>query len=126
MKGNSLFTDAEIEQRFLARPEGAYSPEKLRDSAQAIKDLYGRKGHIEASVQYDTQLDECKPIYNVHFVIDEGEEYKIGLVRILGNCTTKSHVILRESHLVPGEDIRHGKTEGDAGPPGEHRLFQDR
>ncbi len=102
-EGNCLFSDQEIEQRFLARPEGAYSPEKLRESAQAIKDLYGRKGHIDASVQYDTQLDEDKPLYNVHFVIDEGEEFKIGLVRILGNSTTKAHVILRESHLVPGE-----------------------
>lgn len=110
-EGNCLFTDAEIEQRFLARPEGAYSPEKLRDSAQAIKDLYGRKGHIEASVQYDTQLDEDKPLYNVHFLIDEGEEFKIGLVRILGNSTTKSHVILRESHLVPGETFDMAKLK---------------
>jgi outer membrane protein insertion porin family len=102
-QGNHLYTDAQIEDVFVARPEGVYSPEKLRNSTEAIKELYGRKGHIDASVHYETQPVLDKPIYNVHITIEEGQEYKIGMIKIFGNVQTKSHVILRESLLVPGE-----------------------
>jgi len=110
-KGNSLFSDAEIEKQFLARPDGVYSPDKLRNTAQAIKDLYGRKGYIETNVQYETQLVKDAPTYNVDFEIEEGEQYKIGLIRVFGNVQTQTHVILRESLLVPGETFDAAKLK---------------
>lgn len=110
-KGNTLFTDKEIDQMFVARPGDVYSPEKLRQSMQYIKDLYGRKGYIDASVQYETQLVSNEPIYNVTYQIDEGEQYKIGMVRVFGNVQTESHVILRESLLVPGETFDSAKLK---------------
>ncbi|MGE5195970.1 MAG: outer membrane protein assembly factor BamA, partial [Anaerolineae bacterium] len=102
-EGNHLFRDKDVEQCFLVRPEEIYSPEKLRQTMQAIKDLYGRKGYIEANVQYDAKLVENEPIYDVHFQIEEGQQYKIGIIRIFGNVQTQDHVILRESLLIPGE-----------------------
>jgi outer membrane protein insertion porin family len=110
-KGNSLFTDEQIDAVFQARPGAVYSPDKLRESAQAIKELYGRKGHIEANVQYETRLVGHEPIYNVYYQIDEGEQYKIGMVRVFGNVQTEAHVILRESLLVPGETFDSAKLK---------------
>lgn len=110
-KGNTLFTDKEIDAVFSARPGETYSPEKLRQSMQYIKDLYGRKGHIDASVQYDAVLVPHKPVYDVHFYIDEGQQYKIGMVRVFGNVQTEPHVILRESLLVPGETFDSAKLK---------------
>ncbi len=101
--GNILFDDDEVEQVFSAHPDAIYSPEKLRKTTDAIKDLYGRKGYIDTSVTYETQLLQDYPIYNVHFSVDEGREYRIGMIRIIGNVATESRVILRESLLVPGE-----------------------
>ena len=101
--GNILFPDEQVEKIFKARPDTAYSPEKLRETAEAIKELYGRKGYIDASVTYETQLDLNAPIYNVHFHVDEGRGYRIGMIRIIGNAQTEGRVILRESLLVPGE-----------------------
>ncbi len=109
--GNSLFSNTDIEKSFLVRPEGVYSLDKLRDTAQAIKDLYGRKGYIETSVQYDTKPDPSRPIYNIHFDIEEGDQYKIGLIRVFGNVQTQTHVILRESLLVPGETFDSAKLK---------------
>lgn len=101
--GNILLTDDDVEKVFFARPEGLYSPEKLRKTAEAIKDLYGRKGYIDTNVTYETQLAQDQPIYNVHFIVDEGREYRIGMIRVIGNCRTEARVVLRESLLVPGE-----------------------
>lgn len=109
--GNTVFTDQQIESCFVARPDGTYSPDKLRDTAQAIKDLYGRKGYIEASVQYETQLSENEPIYNVSFQINEGKQYKIGIIHIFGNTLTEQRVILHESLLVPGETFDSAKLK---------------
>lgn len=110
-KGNTLFTDEQIDAVFKARPGETYSPDKLRESAQAIKDLYGRKGHIEAEVQYEAQPESNAPIYNVIFQITESVPYKIGMVRIFGNAQTSTHVILRESLLVPGETFDSAKLK---------------
>lgn len=109
--GNTLFSDKEIENCFSVHPEGIYSPEKLRETAEAIKFLYGRKGYIEAAAHYETKLAEHEPIYNVHFQIEEGAEYKVGLVHILGNVQTQNRVILHESHLIPGETFDTAKLE---------------
>ena len=109
--GNTLFTDQEIERQFLARPHGTYSPEKLQNTAKAIKELYGRKGYIDASVQFNTELVSDTPIYNVHFDIDEGQQYKIGLIRVFGNVQTKAEVILHESLLIPGETFDSAKLK---------------
>lgn len=110
-KGNTLFTDQQIDALFFARPGGVYSPDKLRESAQAIKDLYGRKGYIDTSVQYETRLVANEPVYNVYYHIDEGPQYKIGMVRVFGNVQTEAHVILRESLLVPGETFDSAKLK---------------
>ncbi|MFI5334145.1 MAG: outer membrane protein assembly factor BamA [Chlamydiales bacterium] len=109
--GNTLFTDEQIENQFLARPESVYSPDKLRETAQSIKELYGRKGYIDASVQYETKLSEEASIYDVHFQIEEGQQYKIGMIHIIGNVQTQEGVILHESLLIPGETFDSAKLK---------------
>ncbi|MBI3236786.1 MAG: outer membrane protein assembly factor BamA [Chlamydiales bacterium] len=110
-KGNTLLTDKEIESMFLVHPGEIYSPEKLRQTSQNIKDLYGRRGYIDCNVQYETRLIADAPLYSVSFHIEEGQEYKIGLVRVFGNVQTNSNVILRESLLVPGETFDSAKLK---------------
>lgn len=109
--GNEIFSDQEVESQFLCHPGDVYSPEKLRITAQNIKDLCGRKGHIEANVQYETKLVSKEPIYNIEFSIVEGDQYKIGLVHVIGNSTTQTPVILRESLLIPGETFDSAKLK---------------
>lgn len=102
-EGNHLISDSEILKCFSVHPDDLYSPDKIRNSAQTIKDLYGKKGYIESQVIFETHLKESKNIYDVDFIIEEGESFKIGLIRIFGNTQTNSNIILRESLLVPGE-----------------------
>lgn len=101
--GNTLFTDEEIKKVLLAKNGTVYSPDKLRRTIQEIKDLYGKKGYIETDVQYSLQLSQAEPVYNVHLQIEENEQFKIGMIRILGNVNTNTNVILRSSLLLPGE-----------------------
>lgn len=109
--GNTLFTQEQIAKRSLISAGESYSPDKVRDTAQNIKDLYGQKGYIDASVQFETSLKEDEPIFDVSYTIEEGQQYKIGLIHIFGNSSTKSNVILRESLLVPGETFDSRKLK---------------
>lgn len=103
VEGHELFTKSELQKALLIRQGDPYSPEKLRETQNAIKELYGRKGYIDASVQYESIPEQDAPLYDVKFVISEGGQYRIGLVHIFGNTQTNANVILRESLLVPGE-----------------------
>ena len=111
IQGNTLLSTDDLMKRALIHPGDVYSPEKIRETSQAIKDLYGQKGYIDASVQYETQLKEDQPIFDLDFQIEEGESYKVGLIHIFGNSSTKSNVILRESNLVPGETFDSRKLK---------------
>jgi outer membrane protein insertion porin family len=107
--GNKLFPNEEIQKKLLMHEGEIYSPEKIRETAEVLKELYGRKGYIDAAIPYETQLVENEPIYNVHFTIEENEQYKVGLIHVFGNVQTQTHVILRESLLVPGETFDSAK-----------------
>lgn len=109
--GNSLLPTDEVAKRSCLAEGSPFSPDKVRDTAQAIKDLYGQKGYIDASVQSETVLKENEPIFDINFLIEEGHQYKVGLVHIFGNTSTKNNVILRESLLVPGETFDSRKLK---------------
>jgi outer membrane protein insertion porin family len=109
--GNTILADDAIRNRFLVHTNDIYSSDKLRESANAIKDAYGQKGYIETEVNYSVRLDGDKPIYDVDFTITEGGAFKIGFIHIFGNSQTQSNVILRESLLVPGEVFNSKKLK---------------
>ncbi|CAM0117385.1 outer membrane protein assembly factor BamA [Rhabdochlamydiaceae symbiont of Dictyostelium giganteum] len=102
-QGNSLFSDETVKDALLIQPGDIYSPEKIRMATETVKDLYGRKGYIDTHVQFSSTPHPELNEYSIHFTIEEGSLYKIGLIRIVGNEQTKNNVILRESLLVPGE-----------------------
>ncbi|OGN64746.1 MAG: outer membrane protein assembly factor BamA, partial [Chlamydiae bacterium RIFCSPHIGHO2_12_FULL_49_9] len=109
--GNTLISTEDIQKRSLVKEGDPYSPDKVRDTSQAVKDLYGQKGYIDASVQYEMKIPQNDPVFDIDFSIDEGQQYKIGMVHIFGNSSTQSNVILRESLLVPGETFDSRKLK---------------
>jgi outer membrane protein insertion porin family len=111
LEGNTLIPTDELMAKLEVKPGEIYSPKKIQEGAQAIKDFYGHKGYIDASVNYETPLHEDEPIFDVQYTVDEGQQYKIGLIHIFGNTSTKNNVILRESLLVPGETFDSRKLK---------------
>lgn len=102
-EGNTLLCDEEIESRFLIKEKRRYSPEAIRDTIKKITDAYGRRGYIDAIVDYEARLDCATRTYSLDLSIEEGEQYRVGLIKIFGNDTTESTVILHETLLIPGE-----------------------
>ncbi|GAB4228642.1 MAG: outer membrane protein assembly factor BamA [Chlamydiales bacterium] len=103
IQGNTTFTEEQLRSAMTIVSGMWYSPETLRASATALTDLYGSCGYIDSIIDFDLELDETEPLYHISILVDEGNQYRVGLIKILGNTATQSAVILHESLLVPGE-----------------------
>lgn len=103
--GNCCISSEDIECLVKMRGGDLFSPDAIRDTIKDITDIYGGKGYIEAYVDETVSLHEECPIYDVHFSIDEGEQYRVGLVKIFGNTCTHPEVILHEILLSPGDTL---------------------
>ncbi|NGX54085.1 MAG: Outer membrane protein assembly factor BamA [Chlamydiae bacterium] len=110
--GNTLYSDDQIWPQFQFARGQLYSPDKLRCTVKAIRDLYGSCGYIDAAVDVRLSLRENCPIYDVAVTIEEGEQYCVGMVRVFGNQCTETRVILNESLICPGELFNIKKLEG--------------
>lgn len=103
IEGNTLF-DKDVIMDLFAFVEGEpYSPDAIRTTTQNIMNFYGKRGYIDAFANFEPSLscEECT--YNVNFSIEEGEQFRVGLIKVFGNCSTQSSVILHECFLIPGE-----------------------
>lgn len=110
-EGNTLFCNEEIEDLFLFEECDHYSPDDIRNTIRRITELYGRKGYIDALVDYEQCLNPETHTYTINFTIEEGDQYRVGLIKVFGNCTTKTNVILHETLLIPGELFNIAKLE---------------
>jgi outer membrane protein insertion porin family len=110
--GNKIFCNAEIERHLSARQGCPFSPDKLRDAIKCLTDYLGSKGYIESTVNFSPSLRECQNVYDVHFTIEEGHCYRVGLVKVFGNTCTKTPVVLHESLMIPGDVFDSRKLEG--------------
>jgi outer membrane protein insertion porin family len=103
INGNSIKNDEEISAVLGIKKGDTYSPDAIRKAAQNIKDLYGKEGRIDSNAEYELRLNESAPIYNIEFYVHESNQFKVGIIRVLGNTTTNTNVILNQSNLIPGE-----------------------
>ncbi|MBA2727746.1 MAG: outer membrane protein assembly factor BamA [Parachlamydiaceae bacterium] len=102
-KGNKIFSDEEISNVILLESGSSYSPEKIRETVLRISDLYGRRGYIDAFVDFEPSLNIETLSYSLHLTIEEGAQHRVGMIKVFGNCTTQTNIILHESLLIPGE-----------------------
>lgn len=112
--GNKILDDETINSLFLVRPGFPFSPDMIRKTVDQITDAYGKIGYIDAFVDFDTELVEDQHLYNATFKIEEGQQYRVGMIRVFGNISTQTPVILHETLLVPGEvfnSLKLKKTE---------------
>jgi outer membrane protein assembly complex protein YaeT len=111
------------------KPGEIYRPEQLEgkddSDLKALRDAYGAKAHINATVRvidHDNLEDKTK---DLEFRVFEGPTYYVDLVKIEGNVKTKDFVIRRELAISPGEAFDLGRVEKSRRRIDGLRLFSD-
>lgn len=110
-EGNTLFCDADIEKKITTNTGCPYGPEIIRQTIENITSLYGKFGYIDAYVDYEPKLVDGEFAYSIHFTIHEGKEYRVGMIKVLGNCSTETNIILHEVILIPGQVFNSEKLQ---------------
>ncbi|MHC4190313.1 MAG: outer membrane protein assembly factor BamA [Planctomycetota bacterium] len=83
-----------------------YSGRRADSHAERILELYSEQGFIDARVEQKPQFVAVRGLVNVQFSIDEGNQFRIGRIDIIGNEQTQDKVVRRvldEYDFAPGQ-----------------------
>jgi outer membrane protein insertion porin family len=111
VKGNCEIGNLLIWNAFTFGQGSLYSPEAIRDSIQGVTDVYGTLGFIDAAVDIQLTLREDSTIYDVCVMIEEGEMFNVGIVKVFGNTCTSTNLILHENLMNPGNVFNMNKLK---------------
>ena len=104
-RGNTVFSTEELAGLTESR-EGAFvdRPGIDRD-VRAIHTRYGDLGYIYAAVRAVRVFSDDPGLVRLTFIIEEGDQYRVGRVVVRGNARTKDKVIRRTLNLYPPDDL---------------------
>ena len=103
-----------------------YSRDKLRKSLKVIRDAYGHLGYLDVRVSPSELRTGAEPQVDLLLSIDEGRQYKVGLVRLKGNFLTRDKVIRRHLRGVrPGRPFDAPELERATERIRRTRLFNE-
>lgn len=102
-KGNCVFDNETVREIIGLYSGDPYAPEDIHDAVQTLTRVYGRKGYIDTFVNFESSLRCNENVYDLRFTIEEGDQYRVGMIKVIGNCVTDTNVILNEVLLIPGQ-----------------------
>lgn len=91
----------ELRDQFQMHPGDILNVSKIRDGLEGISKLYGRLGYVAMNSEPDTTVDEKQHVIDLLVRIEEGKQYRLKRVEILG-LDTKNAASL-ESFLQAGQ-----------------------
>lgn len=111
IQGNTLFSDEEIWNQVTICTGEPYSPEELQETRRFITEYYGRRGYIDAIVDFEPKLNCENRVYDVELKIEEGDRFCVGMIKVFGNSCTQTRIILHETLLIPGQVFNVDKLQ---------------
>ncbi|HSC70460.1 MAG TPA: outer membrane protein assembly factor BamA, partial [Candidatus Methylomirabilis sp.] len=103
VKGNSLFSEAEIRGLIRSQVGGIFSREMLQRDLVAITDRYAERGYLFADVAPVSDIQPADHLVSLALEITEGRQAFVNRIEITGNVRTRDKVIRREIRLVEGD-----------------------
>lgn len=137
-EGNVVFSDDELAKRLSLGQGVFYTSLRLRRDQEAVKQVYGEMGYVEADVVVSKRfsdptakppawaqgIDEGKPaLLDLVFRIREADQYHISSIDIRGNTVTQSRVIRRELRFFPEQLLNMSAIKESQRRLTETRLF---
>ncbi|MDR0320292.1 MAG: outer membrane protein assembly factor BamA [Treponema sp.] len=102
-EGNIIFTTEQLERLVTSKVDEIVNMTKVEMDLQRVADLYYENGYIYNSIIRTPNKDIQTNTLSYTVTIVERSRAYIENIIIIGNSKTKSHVILREIPLEPGD-----------------------
>jgi outer membrane protein insertion porin family len=101
--GNALHTQEELEKVSTVKTGNLFSIDQIRSTQEKIREIYTQEGYLQTNVDYTLNPRPDQQGYDVHFTVEESEQYRVGLVLVSGNINTNKKVVYNNINLEPGE-----------------------
>ena len=130
-----LFPVADLRRQIQLRDGDVFDLSKIREGIDTLTKLYDAHGYINFVATPDVHIDDARQAISVVMQLDEGHEFTVGSVQIVGlGQEVSDHALKRE--IKPGmifsnklvEDFyKQNKTilPGDASPRKDTTITQD-
>ncbi|MCU1304745.1 MAG: hypothetical protein JWQ87_5029 [Candidatus Sulfotelmatobacter sp.] len=82
--GNKEFPAEALNPLLRARVGQPANTVQLEDDLKAVRDLYGSRGYILASIKVDAQFDDAAGTVGLRLAVDEGSVYRMGDLEFRG------------------------------------------
>lgn len=102
------------EKWFLSWATGAgnLDPEVLKTDVERLTAFYYDNGYVNVRVD-EPQIERKEKGFDVTIRIDEGEEYKVGVVKLAGDIIGDERATVTRLEMKPGEVFRASKLRKD-------------
>jgi len=101
----AVFTAEQLRGLMALRPGDAYTQNRIEQSTKMVQQAYFSMGYIDATVQATYVRAGEEPDVDMLVTVNEGTQFKTGLVRIQGNFITRDKVIRRLVRFQPGRPM---------------------
>ena len=118
--GNTVFKESEIKQAFTVKESGwssivtrndRYAREKMAASLEALRALYLNRGYINFNItNSNLNLSEDKKNIFIEVAVDEGEQFKFGQSKFLGDALYKPEELKALQVYKDGETYSQEKV----------------
>ena len=101
--GDFIGPKEDVMKRVTLKKDDWFSSAQLRNSINAVGEIYKDEGYAYVNVVPNTRVDEENRTVGLTISVRKGKKVRIGRIRILGNDRTRDKVIRREMRVYEGE-----------------------
>ena len=112
VSGDLMLPEDELLKVVKLQPGNIFSRKVLRDSIEALTDLYANSGYAYANVAPVTKKDKQKHLIALTLDIEQGSQVYIEKITIHGNTKTRDKVIRREIPVTEGDLYSANRVKG--------------
>ncbi len=109
--GNDVFTEEELLRVIPIHVGDLYSKEKIRNTMETLRILWGEKGYIYAEIEPSVVPNLEDKTVEIEFFSSLGDQVFVNRINIQGNKKTRDYVLRRLIRFNEGELLTSSKLE---------------
>lgn len=109
--GNDVLCEQDILMRIPIRPGDLYSKERIRQTMENLRLVWGEYGYIYADIHPSVRPDQATRTVALTFNSDLGNKITVNRINFMGNRKTRDKVIRRELAFAEGEQLTTFKMD---------------
>jgi len=112
-KGRKHLSKSAITEAMTLKIKDPYNESKLQADTGAIKQKYAEKGYINASVTYETKINQDDGAAEVTLIINEGDVARGDKVSVTGATIIPAETLIKKTSNRPGKVFKPQNLERD-------------